>query len=113
RDERADDRAALRRDLESQPAALLRPDAEQPAVADAVQDRRLGAAALRCPGELLVPDPARLSVRDAGALCRGRHLGAERSAVGAVAGQPERTGHRLADYSDDALHHLSGEFGVG
>ena len=54
--------------MEPEPAALLRPDQERPPVPDAVQDRRLGAAEVRHPGEPRVPEPARLSLRHVGAV---------------------------------------------
>ena len=43
---------------------------ERPAVPDAVQDRRLGAAEVRRPGQLRVPEPAWLSLWHGGASTR-------------------------------------------
>ena len=65
---------------EPEPAALLRPDPERHPVPHAVQDRRVGAAEVRHPGQLLVPEPARLPSRHAGAVRADRHVAARAAA---------------------------------
>ena len=75
---RADDRPGLRRDCQSEPAALLRPDAERHPVAHPVQDLGLGADEVRHPGQLRVPGPARLPSWHSGPIRAHRHLGPER-----------------------------------
>ena len=70
----------VRRALESEPAPLLRPDQERHPVPDPVQDRGHGAREVRRPGELLVPEPAGLSLRHDRPQHGRRHLRADRSA---------------------------------
>ena len=68
-----------------------------------------GAAEVRHRRQLLVPEPARLSLRHGGAQHRHRHRRRpERPAGRVVAGQPERPGHGVADHADDDATRLPG-----
>ena len=104
----ADDRPGLRRDCRSEPAALLRPDAERHPVAHPVQDLGIGADEVRHPGQLRVPGPARLPSWHPGAVRAHRHLGPERHDEQQSAGWRR---HDLADHADDALHGLPRQLG--
>ncbi len=114
RHERADHRRAVRREVEPEPAPLLRPERQRHSVQDTVQDRRFGASEVRHHRELLVPEPSGLSVRHRRAEHRHRHRGGpERSARRIVTRQPEWPGHGVADHANDDVQRQQPVCGAG